>query len=64
MRSETLVSVTLVRCMLPCKLGRLIASDAAHSIGNRDDRREVAEALRKARVQTPGHRSLAAASDN
>ncbi|MBB99267.1 MAG: hypothetical protein CML67_06990 [Rhodobacteraceae bacterium] len=43
---------------------RLIASDAAHSIGNRDDRREVAEALRKARVQTPGHRSLAAASDN
>jgi uncharacterized membrane protein len=42
---------------------RLIASDAAHSIANRDDRREVAEALRKARVQTPGHRSLASASE-
>ncbi|WP_208979144.1 DUF2254 domain-containing protein [Stappia stellulata] len=40
---------------------RLIATDAAHSISNRDDRREVAEALRKARVQTPGHRSLASA---
>jgi uncharacterized membrane protein len=43
---------------------RLIASDAAHSIANRDDRREVADALRKARVQTPGHRSLAAASQD
>ncbi|SDU03831.1 DUF2254 domain-containing protein [Stappia sp. ES.058] len=42
---------------------RLIASDAAHSIGNRDDRREIAQALRKARVQTPGHSSLASADE-